>query len=236
MKKIILAVLIAVFGSGFIFSDGPFYQVGETDGASGSASDSLIVSCSVEGGNMPENEYLVAQNGGLYIVAQIILDTSYIDSSASLSKKENITTWSNDGIHLPSSANDETFPTISLLSMGDETAVRNFTVVFGAYGNVSASNLETTSMVINASSGGWKLGSNRTDDVNLFMETEGFAGEVFSGSSPEDCKIIVSTEAAKRQNDISVVGNLKVSWANDVDDLLLAGTYSTSIKLTFSPD
>lgn len=220
MKKIISIALVLLIAAGFCFADPVerFVKLTGTiaDGDTEKPSD-------VDPGD-------VVVDGPIKIVANIITSTNTEAPAGE--------TWPSDGIAFTVS---ETGFTADLTHELNDSSIDSFTVVYGAYGNVSAEKVGTTSVTISAASDGWHLGDNENPandqmTLNVISSPDGESTDIMYGTTGDNSgDIKVVTKGGDTAGTLYIVGNTKVTWSKaEGVSTPTAGSYTATITFTFT--
>lgn len=219
MKKIISIALVLLLAAGFCFA-APVTRIVNITGTIEDGDTETP-----DGVNDPGD---VVVDGPIKIVARIITSTN---TEAPAGK-----TWPSDGIAFTVS---KTGFTADLTHELNDSKIDSFTVVYGAYGNVSADNVAKTSVTISAASDGWELGGSPAGDqmkLEVSSTPDGESTDIMYGTTGDNSgDIKVVTNGGDTAGTLYIVGNTKVTWGK-ADDISTpaAGEYTATITFTFT--
>lgn len=224
MKKIISIALVLLLAAGFCFAN---------------EERKVIITGTIEDGDTETPDGVndpgdVVVDGPIKIVARII--TSKNNDGVAPDGES----WPEDGVPFTNSQTSFTADlTHELPKEGsvDDASIDSFTVVYGAYGNVSAANAANY-VTIKTSDSGWMLGGEKADGqmkLNVDNSPYGSDSDIMYGTTGDNSgDIKVVTKGGDTAGTLYIVGYTKVTWSKaDSVSTPTAGSYSATITFTF---
>lgn len=224
MKKIISIALVLLLAAGFCFA-APVTRIVNITGTIEDGDTETP-----DGVNDPGD---VVVDGPIKIVARIIT------SKNNNGEAPEGTSWPSSSEGGVPFTDSKTSFTADLTHELSDTSIDSFTVVYGAYGNVSADNVAKTSVTISATSDGWELNGNSAESqMELFVSStpDGENTDIMYGTTGDNSgDIKVVTNGGDTAGTLYIVGNTKVTWGK-ADDISTpaAGEYTATITFTFT--
>ena len=223
MKKIISIALVLLLAAGFCFAD----PVTRTVNITGTIKDGDTET--PDGVNDPGD---VVVDGPIKIVARIIT------SKNNNGEAPEGTSWPSSSEGGVPFTDSETSFTADLTHELSDTSIDSFTVVYGAYGNVSAANAANY-VTIKTSDGGWMLGGEEADDqmkLNVINSPCGSDSDIMYGTTGDNSgDIKVVTNGGDTEGKLYIVGNTQVTWSKaEGVSTPTAGSYTATITFTFT--